>query len=91
MLLRRRYVDRCSIRLSVWRVSEAKTAATDGSARRPVRVAILSTKFAWSRRRGAWRFKRNTHRLKQDSVATEELQRIMRSMLNGISHFFRPF
>jgi hypothetical protein len=70
--------------------------ATDGSARRPVRVAILSTKFAWSRRRGAWRFKRNstsrfTHRLKQDSVATEELQRIMRSMLNGISYFFRPF
>ena len=61
-----------------------------------LRAAILSTKFIWSRRRGAWRFKRNstsrfTHRLKQDSVATEELQRIMRSMLNGISYFFRPF
>jgi hypothetical protein len=27
-------VDRCSIRLSVWRVSEAKTVATYGSARR---------------------------------------------------------
>jgi hypothetical protein len=38
-------VDRCSIRLSVWRVSEAKTVATDGTARRPVRSAILSTKF----------------------------------------------
>jgi hypothetical protein len=28
---------------------------------RPVRSAILSTKLVWSRRRGAWRFKRNYH------------------------------
>jgi hypothetical protein len=48
--------------MSVWRFSEAKIVATYGSARRAVRSAILSTKFVWSRRRGALRFKRTCPR-----------------------------
>jgi len=34
---------------------------TYGSARWAVRSEILSTNFVWSRRRGAWRFKRNNY------------------------------
>ena len=40
---------------------EQDDVATYGSARWAVRSEILSTNFVWSRRRGAWRFKRNNY------------------------------
>jgi hypothetical protein len=68
--------------------------ATDGAAcafRDPF-VEICLEQTAWCLAlQGQLSTPRSTHRLKQDPVPAEELQRIMRSMLNGISYFFRPF